>query len=118
MAKTLKLDPDKWDLVLDGSGDIAVESGGEALAQDVASACLTFNGEVWFDNTLGIPWRSDVLGHQPPPGFIQSKMEAEAMKVTGVVAARTLIYFDKDTRQTRGMITMIDTNSQEVSILL
>jgi hypothetical protein len=49
--KTLKLDTSTWDLMLDGQGNIAIATDSEAVAQDVASACLVFYGECYFDNT-------------------------------------------------------------------
>lgn len=48
-----------WDLTLDGAGNIAVGDSDISIAQDVASACRTFLGECWYDNSLGMPyWQS------------------------------------------------------------
>ncbi|KLP39867.1 hypothetical protein [Enterobacter ludwigii] len=118
MAKTLYLNPDKWDLQLDGNGDLLINSGPLAIAQDVASACLTFRREVWFDNTLGVPWKEEVLGERPPPGLIQRRMETEALRIAGVAEARALLITDRKTRQTRGIITTTDSSGQTTEIML
>ncbi|KAB1581169.1 hypothetical protein [Serratia marcescens] len=118
MAKTFYLNPDSWDLQLDGNGDLRIASGPLAIAQDVASACLTFQREVWFDNTLGVPWKEDVLGERPPPGLIQRRLEVEALRIDGVVAARAMLITDRKTRQTRGLITTTDNRGQTTEIML
>ncbi|MFP1767247.1 hypothetical protein ACLEEB_14300 [Lonsdalea quercina] len=111
--KTLQLDTSSWDLTFDAQGNIATASGGYAAAQDVASACLVFSGECYYDNTLGIPWKEDVLGGRPSPGYIAKKMEAEAKKLDVVDQAMASIFFDKSTRQARGVIRITDTDGNE-----
>ncbi|ELX9578566.1 hypothetical protein SLJ66_001935 [Escherichia coli] len=106
--KTLKLDTSTWDLVLDGQGNIAIATDSEAVAQDVASACLVFYGECYFDNTLGIPWKQNVLGHAPTPGYIAQKMQTEAKKLAIVDQAVASVFFDKSTRNTTGTIRVTD----------
>ena len=56
MADTLLLDLTNWDLVLDVNGNIAIARPPYALAQDAASAVKTFQGECYYDTTLGIPY--------------------------------------------------------------
>ncbi|MFZ4835753.1 hypothetical protein [Rouxiella sp. Mn2063] len=116
--KTLQLDTSNWDLTLDGSGDLAIASDGYATAQDVASACLVFSGECYYDNTLGIPWKEDVLGKRPSPGFIAQKMQNEALKLPNVDQAIASVFFDKNTRTTRGAIriTDVDGNTSQATL--
>ena len=45
MSKTLLLDLNAWDLVLDSSGNIALASEPYSVVQDVASALRTFAGD-------------------------------------------------------------------------
>lgn len=111
--RTLKLSMEVWDLTLDGSGNMAIADSGYAVAQDVASACLVFAGECYYDNTLGIPWKEEVLGHRPSPGYIAGKMEAEARKLPVVNQALASVLFDKNTRQTRGVIRITDNDGSE-----
>lgn len=116
--KTLQLDTDTWDLVLDGQGNIAIANDGYAVAQDVASACLVFNGECYYDNTLGIPWKEEVLGTKPTAGYIAKKMEAEAKKLPIVIQALATVFFDKSTRKTRGSILVADTNGNQSQVTI
>jgi hypothetical protein len=87
MASTLLLDRSKWDLVLDVSGNIALATDPYAIAQDVASAIRTFQGECWLDTTVGVPYFSEVLGQSPPVQLMQSLLEQAALTVPEVVKA-------------------------------
>lgn len=84
---TLLLDTETWDLCSDAAGNIAVASDPYAMAQDVASACRLFLGELWYDDSQGIPYFNDVLGTSPPTSFIQAQLVAAALTVPGVVEA-------------------------------
>lgn len=108
--KTMQLDVSTWDLTLDGSGNIAIADESYSVAQDVASACLVFSGECYYDTTLGIPWKTDVLGKRPTPSFIQQKLRSEALKLPVVTQAVTSVFFDKNTRSMRGNIRVTDIN--------
>ncbi|NNS07348.1 hypothetical protein [Erwinia sp. JH02] len=116
--RTLQLDTSSWDLILDGNGNMAIAESGYSAAQDVASACLVFSGECYFDNTLGIPWKDEVLGTRPTPGFIARKMESEAKKLPIVDQALASVFFDKDTRQMRGAIRITDTDGNQSQAIL
>lgn len=116
--RTLMLDPDTWDLVLDGQGNIAIANDGYSVAQDVASACLVFSGECYYDNTLGIPWKEEVLGSRPSAGYIAKKMESEAKKLPIVNQALATVFFDKNTRQTRGAIRVTDRDGNQSQVIL
>ena len=91
MYNTLLLDRDKWDLVLDAFGNIAMGAPPYALAQDVASAIKLFSGELWYNQTLGIPYFDQILGHTPPTSLVTGLMEQAAMRVPGVVSANCVI---------------------------
>lgn len=116
--RTMKLDTTSWDLTLDGNGDLAIADDSYAVAQDVASACLVFSGECYYDNTLGIPWKSEVLGKKPSPGFIQQKMQEEALKLPVVDNAVAAVFFDRETRSTRGTIRVTDINGNSAQVTL
>lgn len=116
--RTLKLDATTWDLTFDSNGNIAIADSGYSAAQDVASACLVFTGECYYDNTLGIPWKDEVLGQRPTAGYIARKMESEAKKLTIVDQALATVFFDKDTRQVRGVIRITDTDGNQSQAIL
>ena len=88
---TLLLDIDKWDLVVDALGNIAVASDPYSLAQDAASAIKLFQGELWFDTTQGVPYWATILGKSPPLELMKAKFVAAAMTVPGVVSAKVFI---------------------------
>jgi len=107
-VKTLLLDTDRWDLVLDASGNIALASEPYALAQDAASACRLFLGELYYDTSKGIPYWSEILGHQPPLSLIKARLRAAALRVPGVVEAQVYISSVAG-RQVRGQVQVTDT---------
>lgn len=85
--KTCLLQRDNWDLCLTSDGNIAVASEPYSIAQDVASAIRTFQGECFYDTTLGIPYWTNVLGQYPSRGYLESQFIAAAETVPGVVSA-------------------------------
>ncbi len=88
---TLLLDNSAWDLCLDSNGDIALAAPPYAVAQDVASACRLFQGELWYDTTQGVPYWQQFLGQNPTTSQIAAAFNAAALKVPGVVTANTVI---------------------------
>lgn len=105
--KTLYLDPLSWDLQLDSSGNIATAANPYQLAQDAASAIRTFLAECWYDNTLGVPYWEQILGHQPPIELVKAKIAKAAMTVPGVIAAKVYIASVKS-RAVTGQVHITD----------
>jgi len=104
---TLLLDPDAWDLTVDAAGNIATAAPSYSLAQDVASAVRLVAGELWYDIRKGVPYFSDILGHNPPLALIAAQMEDAALSVPGVVSAR-YIHGSRDSRTEAGQILFVD----------
>ena len=116
---TLLLDVGIWDLVLDASGNIAQASAPYALAQDVASACRTVLGEVYYNTTLGVNFFGLIFGKTPPTSVFQSMFVAAALTVPGVVAAKCVISsYDQTARKVTGQVQFTDSTglTQTVSI--
>jgi hypothetical protein len=88
---TLLLDTVQWDLLIDGAANIAMASEPYSLAQDAASAVRTFQGECYYDTTLGVPYWANILGQAPPLSLIKSYIISAAMTVPDVVAAACFI---------------------------
>ena len=105
---TILLDTVAWDLVVDADGNIAVASNPYSLAQDAASAIRLFQGELWFDTTLGVPYFQDILGKTPPLSLIKAKFVEAAKTVPGVVEAVCFITGITDRRLT-GQVQITDT---------
>ena len=115
--QTLALSED-WDLTLDGQGFIGIASGGQAVAQDAASACLTFYGEAYYDSSLGIPWDTQVLGKPASLGYVSSKMKTEAKKLSVVDDAECTLYLNKTTRKVGGQLLVTYDEDQTVQVNL
>lgn len=110
--KTLLLDRSKWDLVLDANGNIALADDPYSRAQDVASACRLFKGELWYDTSSGIPYFEDILGKRPPASLIKAKLEEAALTVPGVSSVRvTLQSFEN--RKLSGQVLFTDSENNE-----
>lgn len=102
---TLYLDVEAWDLVADASGNIAMATPPYSLTQDVASACRTFLGEVYYDTTVGVPYlgqitdgtqpgkpiSSQLLGTTPSLNILQGALAAAALTVPSVESASVVI---------------------------
>lgn len=84
---TLYLDPQSWDLVLDAAGNIAMAKDPYAKAQDVASACRLFSGELYYDTEKGIPYFEETLGKKQSFALYRHRLIQAAMTVPGVAAA-------------------------------
>lgn len=88
---TLLLDTTNWDLVVNTQGNLAVATNLYALAQDAASACRTFLGEVWYDTMLGIPFTDQILGKLPPTSFLQAQFQGQSEAVPGIASAKVTL---------------------------
>jgi hypothetical protein len=91
MAGTLLLDTDNWDLIVDANGNIALATEPYSLAQDAASAIKTFLGECYWDTTVGVPWKQQILGQTPTLALLKAQLEAAAETVPDVVKAQVFI---------------------------
>jgi hypothetical protein len=108
MTKTLLLDKATWDLTLDGQGNIAVVIGPYGTAQDVASACRLFLGELWYDTTQGLPYFQNILGRPPSRGFLMAKFTEAAFTVPDVDTVQVSLNPVGADRVLTGTITTTD----------
>jgi hypothetical protein len=105
--RSLLLDTVTWDLCQDTSGNIAVASNPYAMAQDAATAIRTWQGDVYYDTTAGIPYRDQILGQQVPLSLVRSYIEAAALTVPGVVQAQA--FFTRfEGRRLSGQVQITD----------
>ena len=109
--KSLLLDRDAWDLVLDADGNIAVCSEPYARAQDVACECRLFSGEQFYDQNRGIPYDVEILGQWPPLSLVRSRLQSAAESVDGVVSSQVIIT-GATGRAITGQIQFIDVDGQ------
>ena len=114
--QTFLLDIDTWDLVVDASGNWAVASDPYSQAQDAASMIRLFQGELYYDNTKGVPYWTLILGKLPPAQLLKAYFNDAALVVPGVTAARTFL-----TGITRRLLTgqvQITNTTDQTSIAL
>lgn len=114
--KTLLL-TSSWDLKADTSGNIASVSGDYAMAQDVATACRLFYGELWYNNLVGVPYFEDILGKRPARSVVVAHLRTAALRVPGVVEAK--VYIDSIvSRKLIGRIQFTDLNGKNHNVTL
>ena len=109
MANTLYLDPQTWDLMIDGNGNIAMATEPYSLCQDAASACRVFQGECYYNTTKGIPYLSQILGKSTPIEYTKAQLVAAALTVDGVVSARAYLT-SSSSRKLGGQIQITDSS--------
>lgn len=109
--KTLLLDQDAWDLVLDARGNIAVASDPYAIAQNVATAVRTFKRDCIYDQDKGLPYFEQILGQFPPLSYVKTLIEDEALTQSKVVEAN-VVFTDFTDRGLSGQIQVTDTQGR------
>lgn len=115
-VNTILLSSD-WDMSVDPSGNIAGAYGNYALAQDVATACRLFFGELWYNTKNGIPYFEDILGKRPSRSLVRTYMKNAALTVPGVVDAK--IYIDGvERRKLVGRIQFTDSVGKAHNVVL
>ena len=115
MYNSMALGIGPWDLCLDSSRNIAMVSPPYSLAQDVASAVRLFLGELWYDQTQGIPYWTKILGKLPPTALLIQYIVQQALTVSGVVSAQCLINSFND-RAVAGQIIFTDESGQSTTV--
>lgn len=115
--KTLLLDLNLWDLLIDAAGNIAVASDPYSVAQDVASALKLFQGELWYDVSKGVPYFTDILGQTPPVIYFQELMVQAALTVPTVDSAQCTIESFED-RTVKAQITFITTSGTTGTVVI
>lgn len=107
--KTLLLDQVAWDICKDANGNIAVASEPYAVAQDVASECRVFFGEVFYDTSRGVHYFEEVLGFRPPLSALRSQYVTAALTVPTVVEAQCF-FNGLEGRKLTGQIQVTDSS--------
>lgn len=101
--ETMKLDYGNWDLDLDASGNLATINGNNAIAQNVATACLVFKGEDYFNSDFGVPYKN-VLGYLPSLSLISAYMAKTALTVDSVETVQPQLKYSTSDRKVGGTI--------------
>lgn len=86
MATTLLLDRESWDCCVDAAGNIALATEPYSQLQDVSSECRVFEGEAYYDTTLGVPYFAQVFRGAQPVQVLKARLALAAVLVPGVAA--------------------------------
>lgn len=113
--KSLLLDPQSWDLMLDASNNIAVAADPYSQAQDAACAIKLFQGEYWYNTALGIPYFATTLGRTPPLQLLKAQNVNASLTVPGVTAANCFIQSIVG-RQVSGQVQVTNVAGQTASL--
>jgi hypothetical protein len=126
---TLALDPETWDLDVDAYGNWetfgdATGSGNDAngpamrMAQDVATQCLSWLGEVYYDATQGILY-PQLLGGAPNLALVNATFSQQALTVPLVVQAFANFTFTAGkARALTGTLLTTDVNGNVATVQL
>jgi hypothetical protein len=80
MTQSIAIDPDDYDLFLDGNSNLAMVSGVDAIAQNTATAMRALKNEMQYAMQDGMPMFATAFNTYNPIAF-----EAAARKVIGKV---------------------------------
>lgn len=119
-----------WDLNIT-NGSLTVVTDNTALAQNVATALGTFQGELWYDNTYGMPYIDGTMpGQASNPqnqgifgrgqiafSFLKAKISALARSVSGIASA--IVYLSGSNNRTiTGQVQLTASNGQAVGTIV
>lgn len=104
-TRTLELTP-AWDIILTGTGKIAVRLDDIATAQDVANEVRRFVEDSYFDYDIGVPHFTIELGHALPEVILRSAVRSAARRVQDVaeIIDINVADFNRETRILTGDI--------------
>lgn len=112
MSQSLPLNLDTWDLELDAFGNMSLQQDVPSIAQDVACALRTFEGECRYNQQLGMPYFQSILWQLPPGSLVVAAIQAQAATINLVTAtAVPSLQFDPGTRKLTGLALVTTTLS-------
>lgn len=81
------------------NGDFATVSGQDAVAQAITIRLRMFLGEVWLDESIGVPWIQEILGKNRDPVRVRQILSDEIAKIPDVLeVVGTDLVLDPQTR--------------------
>lgn len=106
----------KWDLTLDGSGNIDLTGGALATAQNVANEARLFTNDAYFIQDQGTPYFTTALGQRTNEAVARSYLRKAALKVSDVKNVTNVIVdtsADMEARLLKGDIRFVTKEDSE-----
>ena len=108
---------EKWDITLDGAGNIATTSGRYCDAQNVANAVRLFTRDAYLRQTKGVPHFEIDLGVMPAVSEVRADYRNAAIGVENIADATVEIAgLDTETRAMTGTITATSESGETVLV--
>jgi hypothetical protein len=104
-----------WDIGLDANGNFAIATGNLAIAQDVACACRVFRGELWYDNSQGMPYQQ-ILGERPSLQFVKQALIGVGQTVPNVGSLAVFLTGPGNDRQVGGQIQIMSATGTIIAV--
>ena len=114
----------KPDLMLDSNSDLAIENGDlqltdgkQTLEQRIKRALLTFKGEWFLDEDIGIPYFQEILGQKNSIEAIKAIFVDAILKIEGVQELKDLkIKLNNEERGLGINFTILDIDNNLIEI--
>lgn len=101
---SLYIDSENNDLAIDVNGNLQVSTDGFALALAAACAIRTFQGEVYYDSTQGLPYFQSILGKNPPLEFVRARLAEAALNADPDIVASQVYFSSLTNRDLSGQV--------------
>ena len=112
---TLAYNPDNWGIMADSSGNLAIASGHDRIAQDVASAAKMIKGEALYSADRGVSW-PQILG-QPLGRLAEQEIRVAGLNIPGCVSCEPETTSFRN-REQRGVIRVTDDIGEQSNVPL
>ena len=110
---SLQLDANMDLLITNGS--LTVATGDYAVAQNVATALMAFQGEVWYDTSFGMPYLQNIFGGRAPSlAFIKGKIISVAESITDVGSAVVFLLGPGSNRTLGGQVQLTNSAGETI----
>jgi hypothetical protein len=114
----------KPDLLLNANGDLAIVNGDlqltngtQTLEQRIRRALLTFKGEWFLDEDIGIPYWEEILGQKDSIDAIKDVFIDAILKIEGVQELKDLkIKLNNEERGLEMNFTILDVDNNLIEI--
>ena len=115
--RTLYLNPDKWDITLDGAGNLATTAGRYCDAQNVANAVRLFTRDAYLRQRQGVPHFDLDLGIKPALSEVRAVYRETALAVENIADVTVEIAgLDTETRAMTGTIRATSESGEVVNV--